>query len=218
MSDAGMQKYRPISNFKVTSKLLERLVASQLINEVSTRQQAAARSPVCLPCVLFDWNCHCSSAFWHLHCTRLWWHCCTRPARLLCSILYGRPPDPTSSPAEVVRAKRIGTRVVHVVSEPTPTVRVSPRQALWDDEHSVRSAARQRSRTHSVRFVYAWRSPFGWAVRLQCPPVCRRHTSFRPLPTRQLCTTVSWSRSLCERCRTVDDNLVVAYFFGPPCR
>jgi len=43
-------------------------------------------------------------------------------------VRYGQPPVPTSSPAEVVRAKRIATRVVHVESEPTPTVRVSPRR------------------------------------------------------------------------------------------
>ena len=45
----------------------------------------------------------------------------------LCSIWYGQPPYPTSSPAEVVRAKRIGTRVVHVVSEPMPSVLLSHR-------------------------------------------------------------------------------------------
>ena len=105
LDSADVKDYRPISNLKVSSKLLERLVASQLMkylqdNKLLPDHQSAYRAFCSTETVI----ARVLSDIYTALLLALWWHRCTRVARPFCSIWYGWPPYLTPTPAEIVRA------------------------------------------------------------------------------------------------------------------
>ena len=92
MDPADVRSYRPISNLSVLSKLLERLVARQLLAHLNKfgllpRLQSAYRA-----CHSLNRDRRVEGPFWHVAGYWRWWSICTRAAWSFCGLRhYGAP-------------------------------------------------------------------------------------------------------------------------------